>query len=333
MLRIEKDSKALTTLGKVTLPDSGITERYDLQKMICNSPDAFFEEMSEEILLLGEEVKPTDAVENRIDLLGIDKDGNTVVIELKRGSHKLHLLQALSYSAMISDWQAEELIAQYESFSKATTPGEDIEQFIMEDIDTLNSAQRVILIAEGYDYEVLVTAGWLTNYYGIDIKCYRLNISKELSGSEYMTCTCIFPPPEISQHVTRRGRKRASSARYPSDWEDVFSSIQNEAVEDFFRQELAGGRENYVKHKDLYFRINDKRIFFAGARTKNAYVWQYKRFDDDIQYWQDKLGSHIDVQEVKSGESLRFFLSTKKDFETFLECVNDDLLEVEFINA
>lgn len=330
MLRIEKDSKTLTSLNKVTMPDSGITERYDLQKMICNSPSVFFNEMSEEIQLVGEEVRPTEFVENRIDLLGIDKDGSTVVVELKRGSNKLHLLQALSYSAMMSSWQPDELIKQYETFSKSTTPEEDIEQFVAEDIDSLNSSQRIILIAEDFDYEVLVTAEWLTNFYGVDIKCYRLHISKELNGSEYMTCTCIFPPPEISEYVGKRGRKRASVTSSPNDWEDVLAGIQNEAVEEFFRQELADGRENYLKHKDLYFRVNDKRIAFVGARTQNAYVWQYKRFDNDIQYWQEKLGDHIDVQEVKGGESLRFSLSRKEDFDMFTRCMSADLQHVNF---
>lgn len=332
MLRIEKESKTLSSLDKVTMPDSGITERYDLQRMICNSPDVFFKEMSEDILLIGEEVKPTEHVDNRIDLLGIDRDGNVVVIELKRGSNKLQLLQALSYAAMMSDWQPEDIASQYKSFRKINEPEEGIEQFIAEDIDSLNSAQRIILIAEDYDYEVLVTAEWLTNFYGVNIKCYRLGISKESNGNEYMACTCIFPPPEISQHVTKRGRKKASTTDYPNDWDDVFASIQNEAVREFFRQELAEGRENYVKHKDLYFRLNDKRLFFVGARTKNAYVWQYKRFENDIEYWQDKLGPHIDIQEVKDGESLRFFLSTKEDFKTFKECLNDEILGEKFKN-
>lgn len=331
MLKVEKDSKTLTSLDKVTLPDSGITERYDLQRMICNSPDAFFKEMSENILLIGEEVKPSEHVDDRIDLLGIDKDGKSVVIELKRGSNKLHLLQALSYSAMISDWLPEDLISQYQLFSKATLPKDAMEQFIAEDFDSLNSAQRIILIAEDYDYEVLVTAEWLANFYGIEIKCYRLTISKETTGSEYMTCTCIFPPAEISQHITKRGRRKAGGSNYATDWQDVLASIQNEAVKEFFRQELAEGRENYIQHKDLYFRINERRVAFVGARTKNAYVWQYERFDGDLDYWQKKLGKHIDIQEVKDGQSLRFFLSTNEDFNMFKQCMSTDLKE-EFKN-
>ena len=69
--------------------------------MICNSPDEFFKEMDEELLLLGEEVKPAEFVDDRIDLLAIDKQGSVVVMELKRGSNKLHLLQALAYASIV----------------------------------------------------------------------------------------------------------------------------------------------------------------------------------------------------------------------------------------
>jgi hypothetical protein len=69
MLRVNRAKKALVKLDKRSLPDSGLTEPYDLQQMIRNSPDAFFAEMEETLLLLGEEVRPAEFVEDRIDLL------------------------------------------------------------------------------------------------------------------------------------------------------------------------------------------------------------------------------------------------------------------------
>ena len=329
MLKIDKDNRSLETLAKVTLPESGITERYDLQKMICNSSDAFFQEMSEDIMLLGEEVRPSDSVEDRIDLLAIDREGGMVVIELKRGNHKLHLLQALSYVSMISDWQTEDVVMQYENYSRVEEPEESIEQFLNEDIDSINSSQRIILIAEDFDYQVLVTAEWLTNYYGLDIKCYRLNISLEENGNEYLSCTCIFPPPEISQHVTKRGRKRASASVQPGNWDDILASIDNDAMEDFLRHELADGINNNAKHKELYHKINGTRQFFMGARKNRLYVWQYNRFENDMEYWLEKLGDHIDVCEMDGGKSLRFYVSKAEDFVSFKAAIENELPELD----
>jgi hypothetical protein len=173
-------------------------------------------------------------------------------------------------------------VAQHAAFASPDDARAKIEDFLAEELESLNRSQRVILLAEGFDYEVLATASWLTEQYGVDIKCFRLTIAAEKDGNEYLNCTCIFPAPEISEQVVRRGRQKAAVQSVPKSWDDVLAGVENAAVEDFFRNELAKGTENYVTHKDLYFRVNGKREFFVGARAKNAYVWQYHRFEGDI---------------------------------------------------
>ena len=92
MLRIDRTNKRLKSLETPTLADVSITERYDLQEYIVRSPQDFFKEIAEELFLIGKEVEPPDDVQDRIDLLALDKEGSCVVIELKRGTHKLHML-------------------------------------------------------------------------------------------------------------------------------------------------------------------------------------------------------------------------------------------------
>jgi hypothetical protein len=82
----------------------------------------------------------------------------------------------------------------------------EIEEFLTEPMDHLNGTQRIILMAEGFDYEVMVAAEWLTETYDMDIRCYRLKLSAE-ADSKYLSCTCIYPPPEITDHSVKRGPK------------------------------------------------------------------------------------------------------------------------------
>jgi len=331
MLRVNRAKKELVKLDKRSLPDSGLTEPYDLQQMIRNSPDAFFAEMDETLFLIGEEVRLAEFVEDRIDLLAVDQQGSLVIIELKRGSHKLHLLQALAYASMVSKWERDRIVAERQRFrglSEDEAEGE-IEDFLLQDAGSLNDSQRIILIAEDFEYEVLVTAEWLSEVYDLDIRCHRLALSVQ-EESEFLTCTCIYPPPEIAQHAKRRGRKGGTDGLRWADWDEALGKISNEAVVAFFRRELAQGRENHLGHRNLFYRINDRRMFFIGARRNGAYVWQYRRFPDDEQYWTKKIGQHADVEPVNDGKALRFHLSSVKDFEEFLDAVNGYLQTVKF---
>ena len=100
MLRIDKTANKLVRLPKTALAESHWERK--LQAMICEAPDAFCEEIGESLWVIGQEVRPSDSVPDRIDILAVDEAGGAVVIELKRGTHKLQLLQALSYAGMVS---------------------------------------------------------------------------------------------------------------------------------------------------------------------------------------------------------------------------------------
>ena len=333
MLRIDRQGRTLRQLEQVRLPQAGLLERNDIQQMILNSPEAFFAEMGEPLLLVGEEVHPTDFVDDRIDLLAIDQQGASVVIELKRGTNKLQLLQALAYAAMIAKWDRAQLVNQRARLTNKPFDDaeDDIEQFLLEDIDNLNQVQRVLLMAEDFDYEVLVTAEWLTEQYDLDIRCYRLALSAD-GQMEFLTCTCIFPPPEITQHAIQRSARRESQPLRWPDWVAALKNIDNTAVVDFFERQLAAGRQNYLRKRELRFVINGKRRFNVGAKRKHAYVWQRGRFNGDEQFWLEKIGPHIDVKPVRKDKmGLRFFLTSEQDFAQFATALNTELPMADFL--
>jgi hypothetical protein len=335
VLRVDRDSKTLSRLDQKRLPEVGLTERADIQQMIRNSPQAFFDEMGERLLLLGEEIRPADVVDDRIDLLALDQQGAAVVIELKRGAHKLHLLQALSYAAMVSNWEGDRLVEERQHIGGASreTTEEEIETFLLEDLDNLNATQRVVLLAEDFDYSVLVTAEWLTERYDVDVRCYRLALSAD-GGAEFLACTCIYPPPELTEHAARRGRGGTAKPAKWSNWEEALQGVENSAVVEFISRELERGRENVLgRRRYLAFRLDGKRRFSVQVRRKYAYVWQSGRFDDDEDFWAQRLGEGAKIQPVKDDRALRFYLATRNQFTAFSDALDGELKHIEFMSA
>jgi hypothetical protein len=334
MLRIDRSKKELSAMQIRSLSDAGIMERYDLQQIILQNPDVFFAEMKEKLLLVGEEVNPTDVVDNRIDLLAVDKDAASVIIELKRGNNRLHLLQAMTYAAMLSQWQPLGLINNLSSFAHISSEEakEKIESFIDEELSALNQNQRIILLAEDFDYEVLATAEWLTEKYDMDIRCYQLHLATD-SKMEFLSCTCIYPAPELREHAVRRSKRSESSSNW-SSWDVALEAVGHQPSKEFFRHEVNSGCEKSLSSRELIYRLDGKRRFYVGARTREqrAYVWQKGRFADDISFWKTRLDTPLEIEPVQDNKSLRFYLTTAKDFTSFKQSLVEELSKIKFLS-
>jgi len=331
MLKINQDKKQFSKLQERQLADVSISERYDLQEYIYNSPDAFFAEIGQKLFLVGKEVKPSDTVLDRIDLLALDQEGTAVVIELKRGKHKLHLLQAIAYAGMIAYWESDDFLELIND-----EKSEKLLDFLEVDKDDINRQQKIILIAEAYDYEVLVAAEWLSDQYGVDIACCRISLAEDSeSKAEYFVCSNVFPLPELAHQALARGGtgKRKGKRVKWTDWETALAAVDNKAMASYFGQELDAERESHLRRRILHYRLDGHRRWFLTARKDRAYVWQNGRFADDVDFWSKGLSQPSDVGPVKDETCLRFILSTADDFKFFHDAATGKLKSVEWIEG
>jgi len=328
MLKIKRDDQSFSLLETPTLADVSITERNDLQEFIANSPAAFFAEIGQELFLLGKEVGPSKTVQDRIDLLAIDKEGTCVVIELKRGNHKLQLLQAISYAGMISQWVPEEVLQLLDDEQQ-----EALVDFLEVDREEINRQQRIILVAEAYDFALLTAAEWLSEQYGVGIVCCRLAMSKDMAtNSEYVVCSNVYPAPELAEEAVSRGRNRRSIQGKWPDWEAALASVTNTAVVTYIKQELAAGRESYLRKRALRYQVAGKRRWNMHARNKSAYVWQLRRFAGDTEFWKEGLSKPDGVEPVKRGKCLRLSLYTADDLQFFHDTVSKNLASIDWLD-
>ncbi|CAH9018676.1 endonuclease NucS domain-containing protein [Candidatus Nitrosacidococcus sp. I8] len=86
-----------------SLTKQGRKEKDDLEKWIKTSPKI----LGEDILLIGEQVWRKSGP---LDYLGIDNQGNLVIIELKRDKLPREVLaQAIDYASDVADWDMDRL--------------------------------------------------------------------------------------------------------------------------------------------------------------------------------------------------------------------------------
>lgn len=197
----------MSQLSAVSFADAGQKER-EFQQLIFNSWPEFMNEIGENLFLVGQEVEPHENFKDRIDLLAFDQDGTALILEIKKGSNKWQLSQGLCYAAMVSEWTPEELKAIVKKHGRNI---EDLYKHIGGDLEEVNHSQRIILIAEDYDYEVLITAKWLSEAHAIRISCWQITLARDPDGSrDYLHCIQVFPHKKLEALAIQRGRERVA---------------------------------------------------------------------------------------------------------------------------
>ena len=211
----ELTKNELREIEETTFSKAKIRERADLQRLLRNQ----IEIISPDTLIIAEEFGEWDESKRRIDLLGIDKDANLVVFELKRTEDGGHMdLQALRYAAMVSTMTFDKTIDVYSDYLKQNNSEEDAESSVMEFLewdekDEENFAQdvRIILVSAEFSKEITSTVLWL-NDYGLDIRCVRMKPYND-NGRTLVDIEQVVPLPEASAYqvgVSEKKRKEKS---------------------------------------------------------------------------------------------------------------------------
>lgn len=181
----EVKAGGLTKLDQTTLGAEQLWERRDLQAYLRQHLHEI--DGTKDLLVIAEEFADWADSKRRIDLLAVDRRGNLVVIELKRGSTGEHMeLQAVRYAAMVSTLtldQAAQAFAQFCSqIGEATTAGVARDR-IVEHIDSDEPEEefgrdvRIVLVSEDFSLEVTSSIMWLSAK-GVDITAIRLAVHK-----------------------------------------------------------------------------------------------------------------------------------------------------------
>lgn len=207
--RNEKGEFEVSKLDKVsptTFAAEKLWERRHIQRLLRDA----IETIAPDTYVVAEELSRWEANKLRIDLLCIDKNANLVVVELKRDDEGgLMELQALRYAAMISPLTFPQLVKIHTEFLEGEKPSEDAQQALLNflgwgepDENAFNKKMRIVLASVDFSTEVTTTVLWLTNTYGLDIRCVRMK-PHNLDGRLIVDVQQVIPLPEAADYQVR----------------------------------------------------------------------------------------------------------------------------------
>ena len=204
------NGESIDAMSPTTFAKLGITERGDLQRLLRDQVDI----ISPDTLVISEEFGDWDESRRRIDLLGVDKDANLVVIELKRVEDGGHMeLQALRYAAMVSTMtfdRAVDIFDRYNEFRKLEV---DARQCLLDHLeweepndDEFANDVRIVLASAEFSKELTTAVLWLSERQ-IDIRCVRIKPYGEV-GRVLIDVQQVIPLPEAEDYQIRVREKR-----------------------------------------------------------------------------------------------------------------------------
>lgn len=270
------------------------------------------------VFVIGRQVRADG--KNSIDLMGMDRDGNTVIIELKRGMSARDVIsQALDYAVWAESAGYDELngIAKKKHLAKY----DDLHGLFQSRFNSVpepwNDNQKIYIVAERIDEKTREIARYLRRR-AVDIKCVELNFY-EGAGKEIVNVDFVVGDP--SDAIDEMGEKATQT------WEDAFNNADEDnhstvsdlisAVEDRLKPR-AGPQSKYY-----YMRVSGKvkkNLFGAiVCQKKSAYV-SFRVDPDTFQ--------HDDNPEIRSGyrwfftkEAERRISLTRPNFDLILRCL------------
>lgn len=212
----EITSNKLRKIEATSFQAAGLRERTDLQRLFRNQIEAIVPD----VLIIAEEFGEWEDSRRRIDLLGIDKEANLVVIELKRTEDGGHMeLQALRYAAMISNMTFEKAIEVYEEYLQSINSENNATKELLEFLDWTEPNEelfaqdvRIVLASAEFSKEITSSVLWL-NGYGLDISCVRFKPYND-NGRILIDVEQIIPLPEASEYqiqVSTKAQQKRSA--------------------------------------------------------------------------------------------------------------------------
>jgi len=219
------------------LPFDAEHDEANLEEWLASNPDGILEDGR--ILIVGRQVQ-TD-LGGFIDLVGLDRDGNAVVVELKRDRTPRDVVaQALEYAAFVERLDADALegiFRTYHSDESLSLADHHRECFALDEAEAVafNKDQRIVIIGQRVTPKIRRSAAFLGSK-GVRITCVEFTFFQTGDGSRLLSQEIV-----VGKESEKPGR--VASGSLPVITEDEFLASCDVQEASFFLRLLDLARE------------------------------------------------------------------------------------------
>jgi uncharacterized protein YeaO (DUF488 family) len=242
--------------------------KLDLEGRLESLLDGDVSVLSDDVLVIGRQT--TTAFGGVIDLLCLDRDGDVIIVELKRDKTPRDITaQTLDYASWVKDLSRDDVVTIADKYLAAhnTTLEEAFQKkFNSEMPEVLNENHRMLIVASEIDTSSERIINYLSDQYGVDINAATFHYFKTESGEELLARIFLIQPEAVKYKAESKG---ASKRRPYLTLEQLQQQAEQNEVGDLYRYFETALSKLFSKHttvSSVAFNANfdgSRRVFFS----------------------------------------------------------------------
>jgi len=285
--------------------------------------------------------QPRTGFDKYLDLLGLDRTGATVVVELKRGETPRDVVaQTLEYASWVDSLtldQLDEMAREYaekrgidasgiadlyrRTFSAELEDTEDQGRQVTERI-TFNNRQRLIILAERISEEVEQTLRYLRTRFGADV--YGVQFSVHQAGGDTIISTTTVVGREQVAKPAQAGvaRERESDEAILARAKTEFVREAVRSIEEWVSQSgIEGLTVDHSTGSDHFIRYLGISWAYYYYAMRWLYMYLYRPSEEEVETLRAKLSKPESLQTGEGWDGWRFHIATNDDLDALKDLI------------
>lgn len=278
--------------------------------------------LDRDLLVIGRQVET--GFGGFIDLLCINRDGEIVVVELKRDKTPREITaQVLDYGSWVGNLSNEAITSRANAHLAPDTLEQAFQRrFASELPDTLNEEHRLLIVGSQIDPSSERIINYLSNTYGVGINAATFQFFKDQAGSDFLARFFLIEPSQVELQA----RSKGTSKRQPNLSLAELDAIAVEVgVEDLYRSAVAK-LDHIFQKQTTRSSVGFKATFGNSRKTVISFIPRDSNSSDGLyfQVYSLRLQTYLNVSESAVAQMLpsgstawRYSGSTEPDWMGF----------------